>query len=136
MTRWACCFLLIATLLFSKSFANSGGPLTAEELISMIDEVKILDFRGDYFRELDGYIPGSILMTGKESSLPLIEETVVYVLDEIDDVSKTEMILKKFGIQNFKCYLDGMENWIKFGGTVEFPRFIQFKVSLKKSLHF
>ena len=22
-----------------------------------------------------------------------------------------------------------MENWIKFGGTVEFPRFIQFKVS-------
>ena len=43
MTRWACCFLLIATLLFPKSFANSGGPLTAEELISMIDEVKILD---------------------------------------------------------------------------------------------
>ena len=66
MTRWACCFLLIATLLFPKSFANSGGPLTAEELISMIDEVKILDFRGDFFRELDGYIPGSILMTGKE----------------------------------------------------------------------
>ena len=66
MTRWACCFLLIATLLFSKSFANSGVPLSAEELISMFDEVKILDFRGDYFRELDGYIPGSILMTGKE----------------------------------------------------------------------
>ena len=62
MTRWTCCFLLIATLLFSKSFANSGGPLTAEELISMIDEVKILDFRGEYFRELDGYIPGSIPM--------------------------------------------------------------------------
>ena len=62
-------------------------------------------------------------------SLPLIEETVVYVLDEIDDISKTEEILKKFGIQNFKCYLDGMENWIKFGGTVEFPRFIRFKVS-------
>ena len=69
-------------------------------------------------------------------SLPLTEETVVYVLDEIDDVSKTEEILKKFGIQNFKCYLDGMENWIKFGGTVEFPRFIRFKVSLRKSLHF
>ena len=69
-------------------------------------------------------------------SLTLIEETVVYVLDEIDDVSKTEEILKKFGIQNFKCYLDGMENWIKFGGTVEFPRFIRFKVSLRKSLHF
>ena len=67
MTRWACRFLLIATLLFSKSFANSGGPLTAEKLISMFDEVKILDFRGDYFRELDGYIPGSILMAGKES---------------------------------------------------------------------
>ena len=62
MTRWTCCFLLIAALLFSKSFANSGGPLTAEELISMIDEVKILDFRGEYFRELDGYIPGSIPM--------------------------------------------------------------------------
>ena len=66
MTRWTCCFLLIATLLFSKSFANSGGPLTAEKLISIIDEVKILDFRDDYFRELDGFIPGSTLMTGKE----------------------------------------------------------------------
>ena len=69
-------------------------------------------------------------------SLPLIEETVVYVLDEIDDVSTTEEILKKFGIQNFKCYLDGMENWIRFGGKVEFPRFIRFKVSLRKCLHF
>ena len=67
MTRWMCCFLLIATLFLSKCFANSGGSLTAEELISMIDEVKILDFRGDYFRELDGFIPGSTLMTGKES---------------------------------------------------------------------
>ena len=78
----------------------------------------------------------SVIYVTSYFSLPLIEETVVYVLDEIDDVSKTEMILKKFGIQNFKCYLDGMENWIKFGGTVEFPRFIQFMVSLRKSLHF
>jgi len=85
---------------------------------------------------LDGYIPGSIPMKSeslKEASLPLIEETVVYVLDEIDDVSKTEEILKKFGIQNFKCYLDGMESWIKFGGIVEFPRFIRFK-ALQQSL--
>ena len=62
----------------------------------------------------------------------MVDQTVVYILDGDEDVSETENILKQSGIKNFKCYLDGMENWIKFGGMIEFPRFINFKVRFQK----
>ena len=60
----------------------------------------------------------------------LIQETVVLIVDDFKQVPRIEEILRRNGINQFKCYLDGMKNWTKIGGILEFPRFIRFKVSM------
>ena len=57
------------------------------------------------------------------------EETVVYVVDGGKEAAfEAEKVLKKYGVDKLKCYLDGISSWRKVGGKIEFPRFIKFRV--------
>ena len=60
MTRWIFCFLVNFWL--AEIQANNEEVLNVNQLLSVIDEVKLLDFRKEYSHELDGFIPGSLLI--------------------------------------------------------------------------
>ena len=52
------------------------------------------------------------------------------VTEDANQVSKIKEVLKlkNWGFSKPRFYYDGMKIWKKFGGTIEFPRFIKFKV--------
>ena len=137
--------LFIPILFIGLSFAvnrPTGVPIRAEVLVQLQNNVHIVDLRSEEARELDGFIEGALLIPNPDQISKEIEqelnylkgEIVVYAVDGGREAAKeAEKVLRNHGITNLRCYLDGIKNWIKAGGKIEFPRFIKFN-ALQKSL--
>ena len=57
-----CTIIIFVVIWLTESLANEKNTITADELMSTIDSVKIVDFRGKDAHELDGFIPQSLLI--------------------------------------------------------------------------
>ena len=69
--------ILFGFILSIGTFVSSNGSIIdIQTLLKGRDQYKIIDFRSDYERELNGYIAGSILIPSNESEegLKLIKE--------------------------------------------------------------
>ena len=53
-------FVVLFTI-FWPTFAQNNKEISTASLIDLQNQIQILDFRSNYDRELNGYIPNSIL---------------------------------------------------------------------------
>ena len=69
--------LKVLSLIFTSLIYVQAQNISTVELLETQDEVKIIDLRSQYHREVEGYIPGSLLVPDnldKEETKAFIKE--------------------------------------------------------------